>query len=195
MLGDVSDTEEKFLGTKEAASLMGVSVGSIQKWIDQEKVIGWRTTGGHRRVAVKSLLEFAQLNRQKKKTILSSMPLRILTVGLEDEARQSLVVAQQQRGCKCTLHHFDTVIDATIQMCAVMPDLVVVDPKQFLGLHLEGWVRVVLGHESMRRAHMLAICSPVNANLPTHFRLHWMERPVTSEKILEYLNEFIEMRD
>jgi excisionase family DNA binding protein len=42
--------EKSFCTTREAADLLGVSVGTIQLWVESGLLRAWKTTGGHRRV-------------------------------------------------------------------------------------------------------------------------------------------------
>ena len=50
--------EEDFLTTREAASLLGVALRTVQLWVEAGKLSAWKTRGGHRRIprqAVESL--------------------------------------------------------------------------------------------------------------------------------------------
>jgi excisionase family DNA binding protein len=42
--------EKTFCTTKEAATLLGVSVGTVQLWVESGLLQAWKTAGGHRRV-------------------------------------------------------------------------------------------------------------------------------------------------
>lgn len=42
--------EKSFCTTREAATLLGVSVGTIQLWVENGLLQAWKTAGGHRRV-------------------------------------------------------------------------------------------------------------------------------------------------
>lgn len=51
--------EKSFCTTREAAVLLGVSVGTVQLWVESGLLKAWKTAGGHRRVlrdSVESLL-------------------------------------------------------------------------------------------------------------------------------------------
>lgn len=51
--------EKSFCTTKEAATRLGVSVGTVQLWVESGLLQAWKTAGGHRRVireSVESLL-------------------------------------------------------------------------------------------------------------------------------------------
>ena len=47
--------ERKFCTTKEAADLLGVSVGTVQQWVESGLLQAWKTAGGHRRVTRESV--------------------------------------------------------------------------------------------------------------------------------------------
>jgi excisionase family DNA binding protein len=47
--------EKTFCTTREASALLGVSVGTIQLWVENGLLDAWRTTGGHRRVLRESI--------------------------------------------------------------------------------------------------------------------------------------------
>lgn len=47
--------EKSFCTTREAAQLLGVSVGTIQLWVEKGLLEAWKTGGGHRRVVRDSI--------------------------------------------------------------------------------------------------------------------------------------------
>jgi excisionase family DNA binding protein len=49
---------KEFLTTAEVARKLGLSIGSVQKQVDSGKLQAMRTHGGHRRIAVESLMHF-----------------------------------------------------------------------------------------------------------------------------------------
>ena len=44
------DIQKTFCTTREAAGLLGVSVGCVQLWVESGLLQAWKTAGGHRRV-------------------------------------------------------------------------------------------------------------------------------------------------
>lgn len=48
--------EKAFCTTREAADLLGVSVGTVQLWVENGLLRAWKTAGGHRRVMRDSVL-------------------------------------------------------------------------------------------------------------------------------------------
>ena len=47
--------EKSFCTTREAATLLGVSVGTVQLWVESGLLDAWKTSGGHRRVVRDSI--------------------------------------------------------------------------------------------------------------------------------------------
>jgi excisionase family DNA binding protein len=47
--------ERAFCTTREAAKLLGVSIGTVQQWVESGVLEAWKTAGGHRRVMRDSL--------------------------------------------------------------------------------------------------------------------------------------------
>jgi excisionase family DNA binding protein len=52
----VTPTIKTFCTTREAATLLGVSVGTVQLWVESGLLNAWKTAGGHRRVMRESVL-------------------------------------------------------------------------------------------------------------------------------------------
>jgi excisionase family DNA binding protein len=50
-----SSVEKSFCTTKEAANILGVSVGTVQLWSESGLLQAWKTAGGHRRVIRESV--------------------------------------------------------------------------------------------------------------------------------------------
>jgi excisionase family DNA binding protein len=65
--------EKSFCTTREAAQLLGVSVGTVQLWVESGLLDAWKTAGGHRRV-VRSSLD--QLLRQPAGLARADKPIQ-----------------------------------------------------------------------------------------------------------------------
>jgi len=48
------------ISTLEAAKRLGVTVPTIQRWLDQGALRGWKTPGGHRRIALSSVQAYIE---------------------------------------------------------------------------------------------------------------------------------------
>ncbi|MDO9145525.1 response regulator [Rhodoferax sp.] len=83
--------EKSFCTTREAAKLLGVSVGTVQLWVESGLLRAWKTAGGHRRVMRDSI---AQLLRQEPELPVKSVsaeplfnpPRQLDVMVVEDDA-------------------------------------------------------------------------------------------------------------
>ena len=48
-------SSEDYCGTSYAAKLMGLSVATVQSLVEKGELDAWKTLGGHRRIALKSV--------------------------------------------------------------------------------------------------------------------------------------------
>lgn len=50
-----ADSPDAFCSTRQAATRLDVSVGTVQQMVEQGVLSGWKTAGGHRRISLRSL--------------------------------------------------------------------------------------------------------------------------------------------
>lgn len=70
----------EFISTRKAAATLGVSLSTIQLWVETGKLPAWKTAGGHRRIP-KAAVE-SMMNQQQS----------VLQTGLRSEVLKVLVV-------------------------------------------------------------------------------------------------------
>ncbi|MDH5736547.1 MAG: response regulator [Gammaproteobacteria bacterium] len=46
---------DDFVSTRQAADMLGISLRSVQYWVENGKLDAWKTAGGHRRIARRSI--------------------------------------------------------------------------------------------------------------------------------------------
>lgn len=78
-----SQATEDFISTQKAADLLGISLRSVQYWVENGKLNAWKTAGGHRRIAVESVNRLMQEQNQAKSTLNNPSRKKVLVV--EDE--------------------------------------------------------------------------------------------------------------
>ena len=80
--------KKTFCTTREAATLLGVSVGTVQLWVESGLLQAWKTNGGHRRVLRDSI---DRLLHQKSDLPVQATP--DLPVVAQHDARRLRVLA------------------------------------------------------------------------------------------------------
>jgi len=63
--------ERSFCTTREAATLLGISVGTAQLWVETGQLQAWKTAGGHRRISRESVERLLH-----KSSAFANSPLR-----------------------------------------------------------------------------------------------------------------------
>lgn len=128
--------EKSFCTTREAAALLGVSVGTVQLWVESGLLQAWKTAGGHRRVLRDSVDRL--LHRKPAPSPVDVVPavrprrLRVLVV--EDDA--NLLRLYQANMSRWPMAPEVTIVDNAVSALVLMgrncPDLLVTD------LHMPG---------------------------------------------------------
>ena len=61
---DLSTMSE--LTTRQAATLLNVSVRTVQLWVESGALQAWKTAGGHRRISVRSIQQLLDEKEEKQ---------------------------------------------------------------------------------------------------------------------------------
>ena len=116
--------------TAHLARRLGVSVPTVQRWVDLGHLKAWKTVGGHRRIDAESAEHFirAQARRRGGEDAHEAVaPFLVLVVDGDpvdrDQLRALVVVAVPGARVVCAGNGFD----ALIEVGRAMPDLIVVD--------------------------------------------------------------------
>lgn len=131
--------EKTFCTTREAATLLGVSVGSVQVWVENGLLQAWKTKGGHRRVLRDSVDRL--LHKKPPQTAGNSRPdaapvgqpqLTVL-VAEDDVSLLRLYSANISRWPMAPeVIALDNAVDALLMVGRLCPDLLILD------LHMPG---------------------------------------------------------
>lgn len=119
-----------YYSTAQAARLLGVSIGTIQKMSERGQLQAWKTEGGHRRIALDSISQW--LSRQQQSPAFgkakSSKPKLEVTL-IEADELQHKIILQALAGFNINLHIIQphNGLDALIRLSTTMPQLLIID--------------------------------------------------------------------
>lgn len=74
---------DNYCTTREAATLLGISLRTAQQWVEKGRLEAWKTSGGHRRIT-RSSIDAAMLERGSENSAELAYSLPILII--EDDA-------------------------------------------------------------------------------------------------------------
>lgn len=161
--------QKTFCTTREAATLLGVSVGTVQLWAESGLLQAWKTTGGHRRVlrdSVSNLLQDKSLKRpdsglpETPQLLTPPAPgLRRLRVLVVEDDLQLLRLYQVKVSAwhlKPEVTVTDNAMSALMMIGRQSPDLLVTD------LHMPGMdgfkmLRVLRDTPETRRTRVVVV--------------------------------------
>lgn len=116
--------EKSFCTTREAATLLGVSVGTVQLWVENGLLQAWKTAGGHRRVLRGSVENL--LHKKPEKPPVAPVPAVISA----STRHLSVLVVEDET-------HLQRLYQAQLSRWPMNPDVVVVN-NAFAALLLIG---------------------------------------------------------
>lgn len=161
--------QKTFCTTREAATLLGVSVGTVQLWAENGLLQAWKTTGGHRRVlrdSVSNLLQDKSLKRpdsvlpETPQLLTSPAPglrrLRVLVVEDDLQLLRLYHVKVSAWHLKPEVSVTDNAMSALMMIGRQSPDLLVTD------LHMPGMdgfkmLRVLRETPETRRTRVVVV--------------------------------------
>jgi excisionase family DNA binding protein len=119
--------------TAHLARRLGVSVPTVQRWVDLGHLKAWKTVGGHRRIDADSAEEFIRAQMQQRGGSPAEaageavVPFTVLVVDDSADDRDLLqaLVEIAVPGARITCA--DNGFDALIEVGKAMPDLIVTD--------------------------------------------------------------------
>jgi excisionase family DNA binding protein len=153
--------EKSFCTTREAAAQLGVSVGTVQLWVESGLLQAWKTAGGHRRVLRDSVEGL--LHKRPSQPVHSgpavqspSGPRRMRILVVEDDPNL-LRLYQTQIACwpmPTDLTLVDNAISALLHMGRGGPDLLISD-LQMTGMDGFGMLKVL--HKAPEMAYTTVV--------------------------------------
>lgn len=131
--------EKSFCTTREAAMQLGVSVGTIQLWVESGLLQAWKTAGGHRRIlrnSIEDLLhkrpESTKASVKPIKPIVGARRIRVMVVDADVQLLRLYQTQISRWPLAAELTLIDNAMTALMQIGRGAPDLLITD------LHMPG---------------------------------------------------------
>jgi len=125
---EITSQTPKFFTTFEIAKLLGVDMGTVIDWCQQEKLPAFKTPGGHRRINPKDLLTFLERFKMPIPPTLSQIAcLKCLIVDDQPEIRRMVAHVIKSIDPNVDIHQAQDGFEAGAKAFEVLPSLVVLD--------------------------------------------------------------------
>ncbi|WP_018953826.1 response regulator [Thioalkalivibrio sulfidiphilus] len=119
------DQARDFYTTREAAKVLGVSLTTVQLWVEAGILPAWKTPGGHRRLARDAVDRLQREQQSAKQPALGR--LKVLVVEDEPVQRELYRLQFARWGLNLDLRLAENGFDGLIQVGREVPDLVITD--------------------------------------------------------------------
>ena len=181
--------------TAHLARRLGVSVPTVQRWVDLGHLKAWKTVGGHRRIDAESAEAFIRAQLQQRGGDAAAaeavVPFSVLVVDDNPDDRDllSALVEIAAPGARIVLA--PNGFDALIEVGKAMPDLIVTDITM---PHMDGveMIRHLSAQGAARPPAIVAVSAHSAAHvdklggLPAGVTL--LSKPVDPQRFVEAVN-------
>lgn len=181
-----------YMTTREAAAVLGTSVRTIQQWVEKGLLEGWKTEGGHRRIASASVT--AALRARDMAEEASQMDAALSVLIVEDDASLLKLYRLQLRSWpfETRIYSAPNGYEALVLMGEVRPDLLVCDLR-LPGVNGFQVVRALCEMERFKKLVIVVISGLPEAEIKAHGglpdRVCIMGKPINFGRLQEIARE------
>lgn len=187
-------SERDYLSTREAASALGISLGTVQKMVETGVLEAWKTEGGHRRIPSAAIRErLAQ--RQGGKSV--STTLEVL-VAEDDPILQALYESALEKwDFPIRLRMVDNGFDGLLQVGSSRPDVLITD-LVMPGMDGIEMIRRLRGNQDLTNMVIVVVSSmepeqiAAKGGLPADIMVY--KKPIPLLEIKGYLRAIYQLR-
>ncbi len=188
---------DKVFTTKQAAELLGVSLRTVQLWVESGVLKAWKTAGGHRRIARESVEALLKEKLQALGETSDDSPFRILVVEDEPDILRLYQLSIESWGLPVEIHTAKNGIEGLLRIGQLRPDVLISD---LLMPHMDGleMIRILRGKPECRAMTIIVVTTldPLEVQerggLPGKVKL--FTKPIPFEQIEAIVRERLDSR-
>jgi excisionase family DNA binding protein len=194
---EISAAAEPYLGTKEAAAMLGVSVSTIQKMVEAGSLRAWKTQGGHRRVAERDVLEMKRTGLASPVRGAQRDVLAVLIVEDNPVQLKAYNKAVADWGPRVAVTYAGDGAAALLAVAQRRPDLVITDlaMEPFDGFHLISTLR---GSSELQDTRILVVTGLSDDEITARGGLDDVtlcyRKPLSFQRLQGYIDSLVQMR-
>jgi excisionase family DNA binding protein len=147
------DRNEVFT-TREAADRLGVSLRTIQLWVESGKLNAWKTEGGHRRIVRDSVDRMLRKHHQDISPVQSVGSLTLLLIEDEVDTLEFYKLQILAMGLPLKVYTADNGFNGLLEIGARNPDILLTD---LIMPHLDGFQLIRTLRNNPKYSHIETI--------------------------------------
>lgn len=122
-------SRKDYLTSQEAAKALGVSLRTVQLWVENGSLNAWKTEGGHRRITKESVIDLLGKRKTQIESSERTVGKKIKVLVVEDEHVQIMMYQLRfdQWGLPVELDTAKNGFDALMKISTNPPDVLITD--------------------------------------------------------------------
>lgn len=189
-------SSEDYCGTSYAARLLGLSVATVQSLVEKGEIEAWKTLGGHRRIALKSINAYLGKNSPQlaRADIDPKSRLRVLVVEDDEAARDLYQSHFEEWNLPVDCTWMPSALQAMMDIASMQPDLLITD-LSMPGVDGIEMLKILKRNQNLARMQIVVITGlPPEAvesrgGLPEH--TYQIQKPINFDWLHGYLTALI----
>ena len=185
-------TEKNYYTTVEASKALGVSVRTVQLWVENGSLDAWKTAGGHRRIVADSVQRHLADQQPEMKKVKAKNGKRILIV--EDNPTVAkfyeAVINSWNKGVDVVIK--EDGFEGLLDIGQTPPDVLISD-IYMPGMDGLQMIRSLYKSEQLRSDQIIVISGLSNENIQERggipSGIEFFKKPVSVESLKEVLME------
>lgn len=159
-----SDKNPDFCSTREAAQLLGVSLRTVQLWVESGVLKAWKTAGGHRRVVRATVDALLGQRDQVLQQATVASKFRILVVEDESDLRRLYEMTLASWDLPIEVVTASDGFEGLVQIGASRPDMVISD-LNMPGMDGFRMIRNLMANSEYRGLNMAVVTALSEADI------------------------------
>ena len=189
-------SSEDYCGTSYAAKLMGLSVATVQSLVEKGELDAWKTLGGHRRIALKSVNAYlARHSPQLSRVDIDPKSrLRVLIVEDDENTRELYRCQIEEWDLPVDSTFMPSAIEALMDIASMRPDLLITD-LSMPGVDGIEMLKALKRNQNLADMQIIVISGlsieavSARGGLPAHARM--LQKPVNFDFLQGYLTALV----
>ena len=189
-------SSDDYCGTSYAAKLMGLSVATVQSLVEKGEIEAWKTLGGHRRIALKSLNAYITRHSPQRARADTDPKHRLRVLLVEDDADACELYRnyfeEWDLPIDCTF--MPSAIEALMDIASMKPDLLITD-LSMPGVDGLEMLRALKRNQNLADMQIIVISGlppeavAARGGIPAH--AHLLKKPVNFDWLQGYVTALV----